>query len=207
MDTLKRKKQDLDCDNHDENNAKGKEKLIPTQKRKTNNLLENYLLHTIPTFHRESDEDWIETGIFLDRFVTLKESFRVEWTHPPETFVDVCVENNWVRLLQWGRSQQNPCPWSEVACDIAARTGNLPMLQWLVGEGCPLDFNTVMNALIIDDVEILQFLFSCKIPYLCSFRCSVLEGPPKCRAWLNAGNHDRWVNGEFDDCDIKPAKH
>ena len=39
----------------------------------------------------------------------------------------------------------------------AARSGNLELVRWLRGEGCPWDFNTCFNAVQQGHVEVLRW--------------------------------------------------
>jgi hypothetical protein len=42
-------------------------------------------------------------------------------------------------MLQWARSQAEPCPWDEETCAYAAENGHLHVLQWArsQSEPCP----------------------------------------------------------------------
>jgi hypothetical protein len=41
-------------------------------------------------------------------------------------------------VLQWARSQPEPCPWDEWTCVRAAEKGHLHVLQWARSQAEPL---------------------------------------------------------------------
>ena len=45
-----------------------------------------------------------------------------------------------LEVLQWARA--NGCPWDEETCAFATIGGHLEVLQWLHANGCPWDTDT-----------------------------------------------------------------
>ena len=57
-----------------------------------------------------------------------------------ETIKNTCLSasgNGHLEILQWLRSQDPPCPWTEVFCLIAAQNGHLEILQWIRAQDPP----------------------------------------------------------------------
>ena len=52
----------------------------------------------------------------------------------------------------------------------AARSGNLELVQWLRGEGCPWDYGTCHNAVAYGHVEVLRWARKNGCPWTASTR-------------------------------------
>ena len=42
-----------------------------------------------------------------------------------------------LKILQWARAQDPPCPWDEKTCEVAAERGHLEILKFLRGQDPP----------------------------------------------------------------------
>mmetsp|Transcript_11597 Transcript_11597/g.23108 ORF Transcript_11597/g.23108 Transcript_11597/m.23108 type:complete len:245 (-) Transcript_11597:3-737(-) len=59
-------------------------------------------------------------------------------------------------LLQWLHGRG--CPWDWRTCSMAVQYGHLAVLQWMGGEGCPWDAVTCLKAAANGHLEVLQWL-------------------------------------------------
>ena len=75
-------------------------------------------------------------------------------------------------LLQWLR--RNHCPWNAKTCYAAASGGHLHVLQWARQEGCPWDETVCMYAAAGGHLDILQWAHQ--------HGCAQNEFTCKCRA-------------------------
>jgi len=60
-----------------------------------------------------------------------------------------------LRVLQWLRGRG--CPWNSETCSAAARNGHLKVLQWAREEGCEWDRDTCHGAALGGHLEVLQW--------------------------------------------------
>jgi hypothetical protein len=72
-------------------------------------------------------------------------------------------------MLQWARSQPEPCPWDWHTCANAAFNGHLEVLQWARSqpERCPWDASVVVEAASeYGQDHVIEWLQSLKDPDL-----------------------------------------
>ena len=62
-----------------------------------------------------------------------------------------------LELVQWLRGEGCPCDWNAWTCDYAAAAGQLEVLQWLRAEGCPWGVGTCYIAVEKGHVEVLRW--------------------------------------------------
>jgi hypothetical protein len=74
------------------------------------------------------------------------------------------------------RAQDPPCPWDEQACNFAAHSGNLEMLQWLRAQDppCPWDARTCTAATREGHLEMLQWMRAQDPPLLMGYKCNFI---------------------------------
>ena len=65
-------------------------------------------------------------------------------------------------VLKWLRSQDPPCPWSDLTCSLAAANGHLHVLKWLRSQDppCPWDVWACAEAAKKGRLDMLKFLRS-----------------------------------------------
>ena len=85
------------------------------------------------------------------------------------TMAHAAVDYGQVELVKW------LCGEGGFAMDVtemgmAARGGNLELVQWLRGAGCPWDYNTCFNAVYGGRVEVLRWVRENGAPWLAGTR-------------------------------------
>ncbi len=61
-------------------------------------------------------------------------------------------------LLIWAREFNPPCPWTTWTSNFAAAAGHLELLQWAIGNGCPVDGYSIVEAAQNGHLEIIKYL-------------------------------------------------
>jgi hypothetical protein len=70
-------------------------------------------------------------SIELGRFDVLKWARENNYNGNETTTCSCAAFNGQLKILQWLRNQNPPCPWNATTCSEAARGGHLKILQWL----------------------------------------------------------------------------
>lgn len=65
-----------------------------------------------------------------------------------------------ISRLEFVRTFKPSVPWTAACCLWAAQHGNVPLLQWLRSQGCPLCAECAEAAVMIEDLPLLQYLHS-----------------------------------------------
>ena len=97
-------------------------------------------------------------------------TLEVAWEHFPWGTVgkdglrmyetDFCIrvaETNKLELLKWAREEKQ-CKWNEWTINVAARQGNLEMVQYCVANECPINAMACSSAAKNAHLEILKYL-------------------------------------------------
>jgi hypothetical protein len=83
--------------------------------------------------------------------------------HLPENTCLLAAKNGNLEMLQWARGQG--CPWDEETCAAAARRGHLELLQWARSEGCPWGPGTCSEAAYGGHFDVLKWAHSQGCPW------------------------------------------
>lgn len=81
-----------------------------------------------------------------------------------------------LRVIQWLRAQNPPCPWNENVCEIAAERGHFEVLKWLRNQNppCPWSTSTYKAAIKANHPDIAKWVEKNGCPKTSSSSCSVM---------------------------------
>jgi len=84
---------------------------------------------------------------------------RIDWVERGGLFDEdtcsVAAREGQLRILQWLRARE--CPWDKRTCRAAARNGHLQLLKWAREEGCPWDYLTCSGAAYGGHLQLLMW--------------------------------------------------
>ena len=84
-----------------------------------------------------------------------------------KTFAGYCIAMDDLALLQWGRSQQVPCPWSASTLAFAASLNKVSFIDWMRNAEPPCPWNKIAacEAFYYGNLETLYYLYDQEAPY------------------------------------------
>ena len=103
-----------------------------------------------------------------------------------------------LEVLQWARG--NGCPWDKWTCAFAAHGGQLEVLQWARANSCPWDANTCAFAAKGGHLQVLQWLRANGCPWD-EWTCEMaVEGEAEMYGLRASGHHDLFVWARENGC-------